>query len=66
MRLLGFPVLAVALAASTLVRSPDILVDREARFFALNMCDGRIYLSPGRAGRFERDMWRRRLAARAR
>lgn len=62
-RLLGLPVLAVALAASTLVRSPDILVDREARFFALNMGDGRIYLSPGRAGSFERDMWQRRLAA---
>ena len=27
------------------------------------MGDGRIYLSPGRVGRFERDMWRRRLAA---
>lgn len=62
-RLLALPVLAVALMSSGFERPPDMLIDREARFFALKTGDGRVYMSPGRAGGFERDMWRRRLAA---
>ena len=61
-RMMALPVLAVAIMMSLLVRPVDILIDREARFFALNMGEGRIYMSPGRAGGFERDMWLRRFA----
>ena len=61
-RLLALPAAAVAIAASSLVQPPDVLIDRDARFFALNMGDGRVYMAPGRAGGFERDMWQRRLA----
>ena len=61
-RLLALPVLAGAVAAAALVRPPDLMVDRDARFFALNMGEARVYMPAGRNASFERDMWRRRLA----
>ncbi|MGB0630393.1 MAG: ComEC/Rec2 family competence protein [Alphaproteobacteria bacterium] len=61
-RLLALPVLAAAAVSSGFVPSSNVLIDRDARFFAVNLGDGRIYMSPGRAGGFEREMWRRRLA----
>lgn len=57
LRLLGLPAMAAAVAATLLVRPPDILVDDRAELMAVRGADGGLLLSSGRGGRLVRDAW---------
>ena len=62
-RYLGVPMIVAGLAASAVVKSPDILVSDENGLFAVRIAPGKVYVSPGTGQRFERDMWLRHLGA---
>lgn len=59
-RLLGLLPMGAALIAIALERSPDLLVDGEARLFATRSEAGGLWLSSRREARFVRESWLRR------
>ncbi len=58
------PVIAALIQPWTAAR-PDLLVDESARVVAVRHDDGGLIFSPGRGGRFVRDVWRERYGAAA-
>jgi competence protein ComEC len=59
-RLLGVVPIAVAALIAVLARPPDVLVEGEAKLFAVRGADGRLWLSSQRQARFVGDAWLRR------
>jgi competence protein ComEC len=60
-RLLGAVGIAAGFMTLALVRPPDMLVDGEGRLMAVRSADGAMSVSTLRRGRFDRDIWLRRL-----
>lgn len=60
-RLLGLLPILLGLGSITLNPKPDVLVEREARLFALRDENGRLWLSSRRTAKFTADVWLRRL-----
>lgn len=65
LRWLGIAPILAALAQPWTGRTPDILVDDSARVLAVSDAAGRLMFTPGRAGRFVRDVWSERYGASA-
>ncbi len=63
-RLWGLAPMAVALAAMTFARPPDLLVDGRGDAFAVRTQDGRLLLN-GKGGRILKDTWSRRAGPEA-
>ncbi|MFQ5766291.1 MAG: ComEC/Rec2 family competence protein, partial [Rhodospirillales bacterium] len=64
-RVLGIAGIVFGMAATQLVRPPDILVNGEGRLLAVRTATGEIAVSTLRRARFEREMWLRRYGAEA-
>lgn len=63
LRYASIPVLVVALGSLVFARTPDVLIDGEARLFAVRLGDGTVVMPPGNGNRFQRDIWLRHLTA---
>jgi competence protein ComEC len=63
-RLFALPVIGAGLLSFLAVSTPDVLVNRDGNLVAVSLPLGTVVMSPGKGNRFERDMWRRRMAVR--
>jgi competence protein ComEC len=61
-RIAGIPLVAAGMASIFVVTTPDVLINRDGSILAINLGQGTVVMSPRRGKKFERDMWRRRLA----
>ena len=64
-RLLGIIPFIAGLAATPLSDRPDILVDGEAKIFAVAMADGALALSSAKTARYDGETWLRRNGQKA-
>ena len=62
LRFYGIPLLGAGLLSIATVTPPDVIVNRDGDFVAINLEKQGVLMSPGKGSAFERDMWRRRLA----
>lgn len=64
-RWIGVAPVIAALVQPWVAERPDLLVDESARVFAVHHADGGLMFSPGRSGRFVREVWTERYGASA-
>ncbi len=62
-RLWGFVVIVLGFLSVFTVKIPDVLVDEEAKLFAVKDNNGEIVILPGRGNYFSRQMWLEKLAS---